>query len=103
MNTTKKTLVVKISHDVSQMSDLSLEFAKMALRLQGMAQGIKSEQIDFEVIKDGTEPTEAEINDGNTRRQEIINFFDSVFGSNEDEDDEDDDDEDEDEIIHDEE
>ncbi len=92
----KKTLVVKVSHDVSEMSDLALEIAKMATRIQGLSQGLRSDQIDFEVIKEETEakPTEAEKNDAIPAHQAIIDLFNSAFGSHED-DDEDDDDEDE--------
>ena len=78
MMNAKKTLIIKISHDVSEMSDISLEFAKMAMRMQGISQGLKSDQIDFEVIKAEPEPTEAEINDANIRRQEIIDFFNVI-------------------------
>lgn len=48
MYPTKKTLVVKIFHDVTKMSDEQLNLLKEAIRVQSAMQGFREDQVDFE-------------------------------------------------------
>jgi hypothetical protein len=50
MSTTKKTLVVKISHDVSQMDTITIELLKAAIKAQGIDNGLAEDQIDFDLL-----------------------------------------------------
>lgn len=103
MSNTKKTLVVKLSYDVTGTDNAALELIKMAMRVQCMAQGIKEDQIDFELLYSNEENrvlqllqsvrsefkvsdaeiAEAEKSDG---YQEFLSLFNSIYGDEEAED-----------------
>jgi hypothetical protein len=57
MSNTKKTLVVKIFHDITGMSNEQLELLKEAIRVQSAMQGFREEQIDFETQYSNEERT----------------------------------------------
>jgi len=89
MLNTKKTLIVKISYDVSSVPDAAIPHYKAGMKATALASGLKEDQIDFEVIESNEDQEESS---GDVMFVLLRSLFERILGNDDD-----------DEVVHDEE